>query len=294
MKKYRLVVVVASLAAATACRKKEVPAAGPSLSAPDKAFPSADGANATPSLKPEAEVTATTEPIQLTFRLYQKTVKAKASALDTALWGQIELKNVGKNKYLIQDEIFYEPRHFNDVSEHRGGIYVEIIGSAGKPVKVYREWRDEIRDDNPPASPRTPEQVEEDKKIDAMLADWRKQGLSIMAIRDRLLNYTRSRPNLYEKEKWDRRYKDPHALLLPGQSTTTVALARSAPISPDSPAGISIGQFTELKDYALEPGHYRIRAVYDCAPSGRKKSKYPPLDFEVRVETPYIPFEVVR
>ena len=298
MEKIFFTVVAAAIVGLSACRKKEGSAMPSLSSAPDKASYSA-GVSSNPSaIEPEAEATASTGPIQLTFRLYKKTVKAQASEFDTTLWGQIELKNVGKNKFLIQDDVFYEPGLIKDVTEsYLSRTYVEIVDSQGKRIGVYRPWRDEIVDDNSPAPSPTLAQVQKSKKANEMIARWRQQGLSSMEIRDRFSEYQRSQSSRDETESLLLRYADSHSELLPGQSTMTMASAHAHAGLQDVPLGKATGQFTALNSYALKPGNYRIHAIYDHTRSERMKrmeKTFPPHETDVRVETPYISFEVVR
>jgi hypothetical protein len=292
MKKIFCGIIVAALAS-SACRKKEEPANPIQLSAPVAA---GNSSNPQSTINPGGEAAASNGPIQLTLRLQKKVIKAKRPPLDTPILAQIELKNIGNNKILIQDEMFYRPGPIRDASEsYRSGIFVEILDSHDRPVKLSRLWTDVVEDENTGVSASTPEQAAEAKKKAALVAGWRKQGFTFTEIRDRLLDYERSHPGRDDAQKWEHRYNDPHAHLLPGQSTTTVAWAHLPLVGAQQ--GGSIGQFTELNSYDLEQGQYRIRAVYNYAPTERlkrMKNIFPPGETDVRVETPYIQFEVVR
>lgn len=235
-----------------------------------------------PDVKPEAEAKGTKAPIELTLRLFQKKIK-----VDESLWGQIELKNVGKSDIIVIDDIFFKPGPFPDPLDVKTPIYVEVTDAEGKPVHP-RHWAPIARktvwsklSDTDPA---------EDKKVGDLIADWRKAGLSKDQIDGKLLEYSRDRGS--ERKMTERAKRN--SAIKPGSSIKTPRWAHPEHgLDSDGPGMLPVGQFSELGYWFDKPGKYRIRAVYDYRMSERLKKIMTPRKTNILVKTPQIVFEVI-
>lgn len=264
--------------------------------------------------RPEATATATKGPVQLTLRLYKNKVK-----VDKSLWYQIELKNVSRKPIQIMDTIFRDPWAIRYNIRDRVGIYIDIQGPPG----VYKgdSWPpDHPSGDSPQmrmplGSLGMPYKAwhskgysEEDKKeLAALEQKWKKEGLS-------------ETEQVIAKHHWQERWMDKKdqeegtdpadiVMLAPGASTTTLSWAYRDPdpsvhhdaleqeLADEEP---QVGDYAQLFDYWLRPpGKYKIRVVYNHGFDKESRHelenegiKIPP--WYVHVETPYIPFEVVK
>jgi len=239
-------------------------------------------AHALPDLKPAAEAKNTKGPIELTLRLFQTKIKA-----DESLWGQIELKNIGKTDITVTDEMFFRPWEIPDQSQHKP-IYVAVFDAAGKPVKPRSGPFDfEGRRTTLKLSEVDPE---EDRKIGKMIDGWKKTGLSQEKIDQKLSDYS---------SKWGRKKKESeessrNTQIAPGASFKSQPRAhrRTSPFK-DEPDTLPVAQFTELLYYFDKPGKYTIRAVYDYRMSERLKKLIAPDETNIYVKTKSISFEVV-
>ncbi|MEK7858720.1 MAG: hypothetical protein AAB320_06215 [Elusimicrobiota bacterium] len=285
-----------------ACGKDESPSAGaPKLSAPERAFPAAGQPSAQADVAAEAEVKASSGPIELTLRVYRSNLKYRKDSL----WFQIQLKNIGKNKIRIDEDDFRVP---GEVAMG-GGRLLEVVDAKGNPAKQYTIFSaapDQLTPDSPiwPQPSKDSKDPEGDKKriADAIWAEGDR-----LRQRDRIMEAGRGRPDSWTYRKlteFDEKHpappeppsQDTSILLAPGVVLVTPPWVDRSYL-PDQPPG-KIGEFAQLRGYYFGPGKYRIRAVYDHRPSGwtveyNKKHHLNPDEDEVRVETPYIAIEVV-
>lgn len=237
---------------------------------------------ALPDLKPAAEAKGTKSPIELTLRLYQTKIKA-----DESLWGQLEIKNIGKKDITVSDDMFFKPWSIADQSEPHP-IYVAIFDAAGKPIKplvgVY-DWHGG-------AISRKLSEVdpEEDRKIGIMLDGWKKAGLTKEQIDGKMREYNKKR---YRDER-DAEMSSRNSQVAPGSSLKSRPWAHlDKNPNGDEPQTPPIGQFTELKYYFEKPGKYTIRAVYDYRMSQRMRKLMKPDETDILVKTKPISFEVI-
>lgn len=241
--------------------------------------------HALPDLKPAAEAKGTKAPVELTLRLYQTKIKA-----DESLWGQIEIKNVGKADITVSDDMFFKPYPIADQSEPHP-IHVAVFDAAGKRVKP----RSGIYDFHGGAIPRRLSEVdpEEDRKIGIMIDGWKKAGLSKEDIDEKLREYDDKK---YRDEK-DAEMSSRNSQVAPGSSLKSRPWAHDdRDPNGDEPQTPPVGQFSELKYYFEKPGKYTIRAVYDYRMSERAKKllkRRVPSDTDILVKTKPISFEVI-
>lgn len=286
----RLVRLLAAAALLGACRQ-ETPTPQSSPTPPNTAdlqvFP------------PEASATGRTGPIELTLKLYKKKIRAQAKneTEDNAdcPWVLLELKNVGKKKYLITEERFYTPEPLTKRFDPRssGLIYIELLDSRGKPVERY--WPIEGHPD-PLALERSSPELRSLLERQRQAGDEaRKEGLEYWQVAQRMSEVDADkRSQAYweaRDEIWSRRRADPRSWLEPGQS------ARALPWMQHyrQEAGVRpVGPYTELSYFDLKPGRYRLRAVYnhkisdDASPLVKKAQD----ETDVLVKTPFLEFEV--
>jgi len=231
-----------------------------------------------PAVRPTAEVTATKGPIQLTLRLYKKIVK-----LDTPLWYQISIKNVGKGKVGVVDKIFWDPTKVD------GFIYPEVIGPDGKAIK-QQEFRPRGNDTHWEEDGHETLGVDQGNQLNDLRDQWKKQGLSQDQIDSKSADYIRDAQEA--KSSTSLHGSSPYLLLLPGGSITTPAWAYWD--GRTTPRPKQIGAFAELMGVHLYPaGKYRVRAVYHEAPSQfllkyKKKIGESTTPDEIDVETGFI------
>lgn len=240
-------------------------------------------------IKPGAEVTAAKSPIQLTLRLYKTTVKVKES-----LWYQIELKNVGKKRIHVLDNIFKDPWQLKENSRWRVGIYLEVIDPDGEKVPVKMEGMAPHWDyaDKPSLTPA------EDKELAAVYEKAKREGLDEQHTHLRVLAWNGKWNDKKQSEERSDRKK--WLWLKPGESIKTLPWAYQSEeaLRRREPAPKPIGDFAQLWMYLLlDPGRHKIRAVYDYAPialTERLDRKYGIKASEefVRVKTAFVPFGV--
>lgn len=238
-------------------------------------------AQALPDLKPAATAKGSTPPIELILRLYKTKIKA-----DESLWGQIEIKNVGKADITLSDDMFFKPWEIPDQSEHKP-IHVAVFDAAGKPVKPLpgnfgwhgRRTTRKLAEVDP----------EEDRRIGIMLDGWKKDGLTKEQVDGKMREYN----DRQHRADQDAERSSRNSQVAPGsalKSRPWAHLDRSPNASePQTPP---IGQFTELKYYFEKPGKYTIRAVYDYRMSERLKKLMKPGETNILVKTNLISFEV--
>ena len=100
-----------------------------------------------------------------------------------SLWVQIELRNVGKKKIIAHDDFFFKSLPIPDKSQGTAyRTYVEVTDAEGKPVDFSMTWDvgpDSIDLDREiPPREMTPARLKERAEVEALVAGWRKQGLS--------------------------------------------------------------------------------------------------------------------
>ena len=130
-----------------------------------------------------------------------------------------------------------------------------------------------------------------------MLDGWKKQGLSLREINTKLLDL-----NIKKRDEAAARIplRDPAISLLPGRSAgTKYAFVHSIQDKiHNRPRPRPIGDFARVDFFVLEvPGKYKIRAVYDRAPTpelNRMRGKLPIYPEEVLVRTPWINVTVMK
>ncbi|MCX5795266.1 MAG: hypothetical protein NTY77_07230 [Elusimicrobia bacterium] len=276
-------VLLILLAFGAACKRKEA-APIPVLSPPERASRGSGEPGVRESLPSEAEVTASSGPVQLTLRIYKKQIRAHHP-----LYYQIELKNIGTRPFPAVDDAFIDPW----AQEHRRvGVYLDVIGPDGKaPNRAELPPPFSLNVDPfkvgalPP--PETKAGAAFRKKLEGMSALERS-----LAVGD----YLRQGTAEYEKTRPRK-----GILLEPGASTTTVAwvLQDELQIMAGKPPRQPVGQYTEfvVLDFS-PPGKYRIRTVYDYLPGGwltkfNGEHHLQPHPDQVKVATPFIEFEVL-
>ncbi len=265
-------ILAAALLCFAACGKKEESALTPVLSAP----------NAVEKISAQAGVKASSGPVELTFLLHKTQIKA-----GDYLWQQIRIRNVGDINILASDPVFNEPRELRKQSRSNYGIYLEALGPDGKPLKVeFQDPAEQGRDIGYGVSGFLEVEGREEQ---AMLDGWKKLGLSEREIGYKLIDFNRKKQRAAEKTKqW------PGIELFPRQSAETKSAfyysmqdkirnrLRPSPI----------GEFSQLDFYIFEkPGEYKIRAIYDRAPTpelNRMRGKLPIYPEEVLIRTPWI------
>ena len=236
------------------CKKSNAPNT-PILAPPDKVFAVKQAAPA------QAEVTASSGPVKMTFRLYKTTVTMKET-----LWYQVILQNVGKKRILIIDDIFHDPWAIRSNISSKIGVFAEIIGPGGKPLEVrFAGGHPSPHEDF--SKPATPAQVAEADQRDALLAKWKKQGLSGLEIDLKLMEHLQKE---IDKKNAALPPEPSRAIRLePGQSVVTPPWVYEDPDDAEYPSFIiprpqRIGDFAQLWTYIFyKPGKYRIRLVYD-------------------------------
>ncbi|MFI5345428.1 MAG: hypothetical protein ACHQ51_03535 [Elusimicrobiota bacterium] len=258
----------------SSCRKKEQPQPTPDLSIPTQTRQMGTEKD----LKPDAEVVASSGPVQLTFRLYKTKVRYGES-----LWYQIELKNIGNSKIQVRDEIFPFPGRMDDkIAFNRTGIYLDLLNSKGK-IPMLRPTPDRLPGDPPNGGALTDIQH-------AQIEAWQKAGMSYEQIMFKVSDELSARPTIEEPPM-------PSFWLEPSASTTTTAWARQDPLDKfdGKPRPKPIGRYSELSQFSLPEGRYRIRAIYDKAISNKLLAKYhlKTNEWSVLVKTPIVEFEVL-
>lgn len=256
-------------------------------------------ASAAPKPPFEAEVTASSGPVQLTFRVHHTKLRGGWSednpfAYD-ALYFQIELKNIGSEPFMVLDRIFKDG---HELGVYERGIYLEVRDSSGNVVEPFvawgesscriqgvHNWRIEDVDaetqrrinqwkkegvSNAEIKARLNPKAHIEKTIGRELRRWRSQGLSEARIDKRHLQL---RARLEEKYApfMPSEYFAFKKIIKPGESVVTPSwsslddceeLVRDL-IPPRPPLMEAYGYkfLTESDEPAL--GHYTIRAIYE-------------------------------
>lgn len=251
MKKENWALILA--AALAACGKNEPPAAPPELAAPGRAFSPAGTGSPEPAVA-EAEVKASSGPVELTLRLHRTRIK-----LGESLWHQLRIRNAGDKEMLVTDQIFHDPWELLNNIWGGYGIFIEVIGPDGKPLEPPVR-RDGAGDGIEPM-PSGLLEIEGPQE-QAMVDGWEKQGLSSFEVKLKLIEYNT------KKERGKKPYPSrPVIHLRPGEIAETKSwfhYSRYDEKIAKRPAPQPIGEFAELEFFDLdEPGKYKIRAVYN-------------------------------
>lgn len=270
-------VLAAALLCFAACGKKDDGATTPALSAP----------GAIGIATAQAEVKASSGPIELSLLLHKTQVQS-----GDYLWQQIRIRNVGETKILVSDRIFIDPRELRKQSDSGYGIHIEIHGPNGKPLKVTYQTS---ADRNSDIAKEVSGLLEvEGPKEQAMVDGWEKQGLSPREIRIRLIDFNTKKQREHELQRLDAGIE-----LLPGQSAETKSAFYYSIQDKihKRPMPRPIGDFAQLDFFVLnEPGEYKVRAIYDRAPTpdlNKMRGKLPIYPEEVLVRTPWISIKVL-
>lgn len=248
------------------------------------------------SVKAEAQVKAAKGSVQITLRIQKTAIKAKDS-----LWYSLELKNIGKKRLSVDDRLFFKnPYAVHRNSKMRYNLYLEVVDSKGKPLRVkmgnYRlryDWEGPEGEDYL----FTPE---EKKEYTALKDGWKKKG---MTEQEQSIAWSGWINELYSRKNREEDLDPAKDFWLePGASTTTVAWSDRGPDDypgrSDDDESLRQG-YTELWIFRLpEAGKYRIRAVYDHTQSESTKKLFKkhgrtPSPSWVEFKTPFIPFEVL-
>lgn len=264
----------AGLCFAACGKKKDSGPPQPVLTAPDKT----DAASA------QAEVKASSGPIELSLLLHKTQIKAGDS-----LWEQIRIRNVGAKKINIVDQVFFDDRALRNQSNIGYGIYLEARDPEDKPLKVwfYGPAKRAFDIDERPSGLLEVEGPQER----AMLDGWKKQGLSAYEIDLKLIDFNTKKQRAAEHEQ-----ERPFVKLMPGQSAETKSAFsyNEMDMLRNRPRPHAIGEFTRVDFFEFKkPGTYKVRAVYNnLAGELSRKVGLPIYPEEVLVRTPWIPVTV--
>ncbi|MBI5202266.1 MAG: hypothetical protein HY925_11815 [Elusimicrobia bacterium] len=239
-------------------------------------------AASTGTLPAQAEVTASSGPVQLTLRIYETKISTKEG-----FWFQIELKNIGKSEFLVTDLVFWDSFQMAYATRENGiGTRLEVLDPDGKRIKSDTLQYEFHSLDEPLPGP----YVEETPEVTRLRSEWRAQGVPEPEIRNRLI---KRQSRIYDQRARDSR---PKQMLQPGSMIVTPpwadtgwSLYHSAPYPIDKDAK---GQFAEASYYRWKkPGIYRVRAIYNHRLRSELVRKYPDL---VEIATPWVKMRVGR
>jgi hypothetical protein len=224
-----------------------------------------------------------TGPVGLELKLLKSKLK-----VGERLFVKTTLLNFSKSKeeMIVIDWIYRGADNLGDAWDKQlnseVGSTIEIQDSRGR--RVNPEFFDVgIRHNDNPFEQTVKPTEGEDLKL---YQGWVKSGLTPQQAADRLT----------KKHAWDaeRRYSARHPVVRLKQGESAVSLSWCAEREPgNSPLAVTCpgGGFVELPFFPFDrPGRYRIRAVYNSAPTS--KSKQWADEWSVRVETAWVAFEV--
>lgn len=273
------IVTAAMLFCFAACGKKEEGAPTPVLSVP----------GAIEKVPAQAEVKASSGPVELTLLLHKTQVKVGES-----LWQQLRIRNVSDKEIVVTDQVFRDPRELRRSSRAGFGIYIEVLGPDGKPLEVeFQIPAEQGRDISNGVSGLLEVEGPEEK---AMLDGWKKQGLSLREVNMKLVDF-----NMKKQRAAEIHQQRPVIKLLPGQSVETKS-AFFYSIQDKihkRPIPRPIGDFAQLDFFDLnKPGTYKVRAVHNQAPTEKtmklsRQLGLPTYPEEVQFRTPWIQIEVL-
>jgi hypothetical protein len=236
-------------------------------------------ASALPPLTPEKEVSAVKPPIELILRLYQTRITANES-----LWGQIEIKNIGKRNIFLMEDLFYKPELMADKSSKPYGIYVEVLDAKGKPVMPGSGI---LKCGTSLLGRRSKSQLEEERKTIDRHAGWLRYLLTTEQLYGLLHYDSKDDTQRRERASWNTE-------VAPGDSRISRPWSRPNYDSDDEEVPtLPVGQFSELK-YQFTPGRYTIRAVYDERISKVLQRIIKPTESDFLVRTKPIIVEVIK
>jgi hypothetical protein len=268
-------VLAAAFICFAACGKKEAGTPTPVLSPP----------NAVEKVPVQAEVKASSGPVELSFLLHKTQIK-----VDDYLWQQIRIRNIGEKMFVVADQVFHDPRDLRDCSRSAGsGIYIEALGPDGKRLKV--EFQSSANQDSDQSDEVSGLLEVKGPEEQAMLAGWKKQGLNPQTIDRKLLEFNM---NKRVAKNWKRQ---PVIKLLPGQSVETKSafFYSTRDEINEKPVPQPIGDFAQIDFFHFDkPGQYKVRAVYDHLP-GELTQKHLTLRTpdDVLIHTPWVAVTVL-
>lgn len=243
-------------------------------------------------IRAAAEVSASSGPIRLIFRIHKTRIRVGES-----VWHQIGVQNVGASEITIGDQVFFDGSKISNRMRDEGveyGIGIEVQapdGSLLDPVPYSELYPFDSEEEEPGVSGLleidTPE-------LEAQVKTWKGLGLSQTEINRRLIEY--------HEEKAIRSRPRPEAIFLePRQTVFTKSWffysERDRRLRRPRPT--AIGDFAELDDFELSrPGVYKVRAVYARRPEREtlrqmKKEGLEIKPWHVTVRTPWIRVRVL-
>lgn len=259
----------------------------------EKSPPAAPTPDLAPPGRPEkiaaqSEVKASSGPVELSLLLYKTEIR-----LGESLWNKIRIRNVGSRELVVSDPIFYDPWQMRRGVRTGVGIFIEVLGPDGKllPGDPHPNWGGGDVDVSDKPSGLLEVHGAEER---AMLDGWKKSGLSLEQINQKLADF-----NLKKARDSESQQELPKLKLLPGESAETKSwfMYREWERFKKRPRPIPIGDFAELDFFDLDkPGEYKVRAVYDRAPSKwlmEARGKIPVEPDEVLVRTPWVRITVL-
>jgi hypothetical protein len=267
------IVCTALLTALAACGKKETSVATPPLSAPvSSTSPARPAESPVPA---EVEVKASSGPVELSLLIYQTKIR------HSHLWYQIRLKNIGTGKIRVWDNAFFIPGSAGDA---KYGVYLEVLNSKGhRPEPSVGSDMPACGEPfGPPAL--TDKEHRQADEMQQRGAPYEEVAAKVRA----MMKSHEVQPDATEQ----------FTSLEPGASIRTPPWAAQNPfdVCDGKPLRKPIGEFTELTQYYLPIGKYRIRAVYSHFTPEISRSKYhlTPAPFDVDARTPFSEIEIVK
>jgi len=227
---------------------------------------------------PAAVVKAAKSPLELTLDIYKTRLHPGES-----IWYQLRLKNIGRKRIRVKDEVFSAPQIMDQRSLEDGpGLYLEVRDAHGKqPWPRKRGHVPAVGVDAAPFPRGVPASIVdyERAKRAPEIAEWKRAGLSDQAIDEKLVA-------LWRDETGGRSdaVPAPEFWLDANASTATTAYAHGD--GADAPRSSPVGNYAELAGWYLPPGIYRVRAVMNRYSSGKAIVKH--------LATPFIEIEVIR
>lgn len=264
-----------------ACKKAPQAAPGETASSPSRLEMPASGSGSASAIEAQAEVKASSGPIELSFRLYKTQIKAGES-----LWHQIQIRNLGNKEITIVDPVFQDLWELRRNIHAERGVLIEVRDPGGKPLGVAFNLDGRGNDFRNEVSGLLETETAEEK---AMVGRWKEQGLTPEAIDRKLVDY-----NIEKKNRLERDGPRTVANLRPGESVKTGSwlLYTEWDRLRKRPQPFPIGDFAQLRFFDLaKPGVYSVRAVYNYAPTTwlmKIRGGVPIQPWEVLARTPWI------
>jgi len=280
------------------CKKKQEAAGAPVLAPPDKVFSSGAQSEGQDIAPAEAEVKASSGPIELMLRIYQKSIKREKGAL----WSQILLRNIGNKKILLTDDAFLYPGAVNS----RGvvGLTLQVLDKDGKrmdcaPFPSHDSgWPEPAKDSMDPEGDRkmiAEIMLAEGEKIrqrEALWSELDKKRVSKKELFRRLHEFDEQHAHIGVQKNAEPKKS---LWLDPGAIASTLPSAGEPDRIPKP-----VGNFYQCWNSQFwEPGNYRVRVRFDNLPSGttvdyRKKHHLKVAgEDQILVQTPFIEVTVV-